>query len=214
MVAGTVGFLSVLTQTAGVAGGFISRWLFLLFGRGAYAVPAIPLLWGLAMTASGKSVKLTWRLFGVSLALYLALMCLHLATPPGLEFDEVYMRLGGGAFGAAGAWLLAVAFGPAGRLVVMGGLAVLAILSITKLSPGRALGLLVVVGLRIGLEAIAGRFETFSPRSGCARRQGRRPENARRSARRRTAGCCGSSVRPAPRRPPVKSTCRLRTATQ
>jgi S-DNA-T family DNA segregation ATPase FtsK/SpoIIIE len=160
VLVGALGLLSVLTDTAGVVGDQVRSLGFLLFGTGAYAVPVLLLAGGLWMTLAGKPIVLTWRVGGVVLALYLCLVILHLPVPVDWVFDRTELLNGGGWFGAVGAWGLAVAFGTAGRLLVLVGLSVLAGLAITQVSPGRALGLL-LAGVRWVLVSIARQWLDF-----------------------------------------------------
>ena len=147
ILAAALGFVSLLTGSAGVVGEFVAYWLYLAFGRGALVFPALVLAAGGYLAVTGKPVAVTPRLFGLALAFVVLLLILHLPAPPGTELLPEVRPYYGGWVGGALSRALVVAFGTGGRGVVVVGLAFVAALAVTGLSPGRAVGL-IIAGLR------------------------------------------------------------------
>ena len=155
LVGGVFCWLAVFSDSAGVVGGFLAEWLYVLFGSGARAVWVAPLAAGLWLVAKGQPLPASSRVIGLAALAWLALIALHLPVPVGLEFDSVHGQTYGGVFGAVGARTLVVLFGVRGRAVVMAGLAIIAALAVVRVPLARAVGM--VVGTVRWLAATLGR---------------------------------------------------------
>lgn len=131
-----VGLVSLVRGPAGYVGGALASALLSALGRGAYVVPLIAALTGVLMLWRRTGYVVMVRLAGLAVASLAAVVAFELAAvggaPLALPFSD-YLRnagfLGGGALGAAGAWVFMRLFGYAGTIVVLcamgaGGIAV------------------------------------------------------------------------------------------
>jgi len=136
LAAAGVGLVSLVRGPAGYVGGALAASLLSALGRGAYVVPLIAALTGILMLWRRTGYAVMVRLVGLVVASSAAVVSFELAVADGaplaLPFSD-YLRnsgvLGGGAVGAAGAWVFMRLFGYAGTVIVLcamgaGGLAV------------------------------------------------------------------------------------------
>ena len=136
LAAAGVGLVSLVRGPAGYVGGALAAALLSALGRGAYVVPLIAALTGILMLWRRTGYAVMVRLTGLVVVSSAAVVAFELAAADGaplaLPFSDYLANsgvLGGGAVGAAGAWVLMRLFGYAGTIVVLcamgaGGLAV------------------------------------------------------------------------------------------
>jgi len=126
-------------------GGFvphaISQGLLLTFGIGAYLMPAaafgLAVLYGLEQTRLGGPQTL----MGLALLFIVIIVLCHLLVPLDADFfaPETLTRSGGGV-GAAIAWAFLKVLGAAGSYIVLGGIALVAVILITQSSTRQLVG--------------------------------------------------------------------------
>ncbi len=136
LAAAGVGLVSLVRGPAGYVGGALAAALLSALGSGAYVVPLIAALTGILMLWRRTGYAVMVRLVGLVVASSAAVVAFELAVADGaplaLPFSDYLANsgsLGGGAVGAAGAWVFMRLFGYAGTVVVLcamgaGGLAV------------------------------------------------------------------------------------------
>lgn len=149
-----------LEDGGGAVGWTVGVGLRQAFGvRGAYLFPLLPAAMAVSLLVRGQ-FRFGLRETGVVLAFVLILACLHfLYVPAGFELSPHDVR-GGGLVGRALAYVLRKGFGNSGSLLVLAGLSVAAVLMVTGLSLGRALGL-AGGGLRLVVAAVASQLRDF-----------------------------------------------------
>lgn len=158
----TLGAISLVSLIApardiGEIGRDIARVLRLLSGAGAYIMPLLAFLFGVLLLFGGLRLKFSRRSFA-AVALWLLLISwlhvAHLTAPYTADrvFSPAALETGGGFLGASISYLLLVALGRLSTLVLLGGLAVAALLVIVDAPVFSYI-------VRMGREAVTGRGE-------------------------------------------------------
>jgi len=181
LTAAGVGLVSLVRGPAGYVGGALAAALLSALGRGAYVVPLIAALTGVLMLWRRTGYAVMVRLAGLVVASSAAVVAFELAVADGaplaLPFSDYLVNsgvLGGGALGAAGAWVLMRLFGYAGTIVVLcamgaGGLAVATNVSVASAATWVARTVwsavwLVIRMVRAGFDAIVLNLFEENPR--------------------------------------------------
>ncbi len=171
LAAAGVGLVSLVRGPAGYVGGALAAALLSALGMGAYVVPLIAALTGILMLWRRTGYAVMVRLAGLVVVSSAAVVAFELAAADGaplaLPFSDYLANsgiLGGGALGAAGAWVFMRLFGYAGTIVVLcamgaGGLAVATNVSVASAATWVARTVwsavwLVVRTVRAGFDAI------------------------------------------------------------
>lgn len=190
LAAAGVGLVSLVRGPAGYVGGALAAALLSALGRGAYVVPLIAALTGILMLWRRTGYAVMVRLVGLVVASSAAVVAFELAVADGaplaLPFSDYLANsgiLGGGALGAAGAWVFMRLFGYAGTIVVLcamgaGGLAVATNVSVASAATWVARTVwsavwLVIRMVRAGFDAIVlNLFEENLPSPDATREMG------------------------------------------
>ncbi len=98
--------IAVITESAGVLGGFVATGMRMGFGVGAYFIPVLLLAWGLTFFV--KSFAISERRVGAGMLVVLIsiIAMAALAAPVAGFWDSITLETYGGYLGGAVAWVL------------------------------------------------------------------------------------------------------------
>ncbi len=177
-------------------GGFfpfvISQTLLLSFGIGAYLMPPAAFVMAILYGLEQKRLATAPALLGLVLLFVAVIVLFQLPVPTDNEFfAPETLRAAGGYTGAAIAWVFLMVLGSVGSYIILGGIALIAIILITQSSPGQLLG-------GMGMVASRGReyLSTVTEKRGKARRSGlrRKAEKTRHRSQSRQVETSGPQV--------------------
>ncbi|GFP21068.1 hypothetical protein HKBW3S06_00294 [Candidatus Hakubella thermalkaliphila] len=127
--------VSLFSERAGVLGKWIDEGLTISFGRGAYFVPVLLLVWALSFFAHTRRYNFNSLISGLALA-FISLLALAgiIGAEPGTIFEQSQMVARGGYVGAALAYLLIKTLGEIGGSLFLVVLLLIAFLICTRMS--------------------------------------------------------------------------------
>jgi S-DNA-T family DNA segregation ATPase FtsK/SpoIIIE len=117
--------IAVITESAGLLGGFVASGMRLGFGVGAYFIPVLLLAWGLTFFV--KSFAISERRVGAGMGLVLLslISMTALAAPADGFWDPITLETYGGYLGGAVAWVLRSLVGASISYVILAALMVI-----------------------------------------------------------------------------------------
>jgi S-DNA-T family DNA segregation ATPase FtsK/SpoIIIE len=135
------------TEGAGYLPALIATVLRLSFGVGAYAVPLVLFVVGLCYAMEKPSAAAPRALAGAGVLFTVILTATALQVPTQGRFEPEWVQLNGGYLGAGVAYAFSEVLGATGAYIVLGGMALLALILLTDTSTKQMLG---VVARAIG----------------------------------------------------------------
>ena len=120
--------------TGGYLPHLIASALTLSFGVGAFAVPLVLLVVGVLLALERPQIASARALAGAGMLFAVILTAVAMAVPPESRFDPEGVVLNGGYLGATLAWAFLGLLGPVGSYIVLGGIALAALVLLTQTS--------------------------------------------------------------------------------
>lgn len=120
--------------TGGYLPHLIASALTLSFGVGAFAVPLVLLVVGVLLALERPQIASARALAGAGMLFAVILTAVAMAVPPESRFDPEWVALNGGYLGATLAWAFLGLLGPVGSYIVLGGIALAALVLLTQTS--------------------------------------------------------------------------------
>lgn len=115
---GILSVISLFTSTTGIVGEKLSNSYNFFFGQGAFIIPLLFILWGMALIRF-KGLKINSRLLGFIICFITLLTMIHTRLYPRFPLDYALMGYGGGLLGGGISWISIQLFGLIGTYIIL-----------------------------------------------------------------------------------------------